>query len=125
MLLGNVKLSILNFYYVIFQNYIDNKHFPFAFVLEIYLNFSIVMFFSEDMFVGTEWPVRRWTSGNRFTEPEDVSSPLSKSTRHLLVPDQRYYYNRFGEEVNNFITNGHTKGKQKNRIKLYSRKDFK
>lgn len=60
--------------------------------------------------VGTEWPVHRWTSGNRFTEPEDVSSPLSKSTRHLLVPDQRNSYSHYEDEISNLITSGHPKG---------------
>ncbi|RZF33915.1 hypothetical protein LSTR_LSTR012257 [Laodelphax striatellus] len=54
----------------------------------------------ENMMVGTEWPQHKWTSVNRFTEPEDVSSPMSKSTRHLLIPDQRYYYsNQVDEHV--------------------------
>ncbi|XP_033609084.1 agrin isoform X4 [Cryptotermes secundus] len=60
----------------------------------------------EDMFPGTEWPLRRSTS-HRFTEPEDVSSPLYKSTRHLLVPDppnQRYYYNSHNEDEANSLT---------------------
>lgn len=29
-----------------------------------------------------------------FTQPDDSNSPLSKSTRHLLGPDPRYYYER-------------------------------
>lgn len=62
------------------------------------------------MLAGTEWPLRHWTSGFRFTEPEDVSSPLSKSTRHLLVPEPRHYYNRHGQEINHFITPGKNRG---------------
>lgn len=67
------------------------------------------MCFPEDMLAGTEWPVK-WTSGFRFTEPEDVSSPLSKSTRHLLMPEPRQYFNRHGTEVNHFITPGKNRG---------------
>jgi coxsackievirus/adenovirus receptor len=62
--------------------------------------------FLEDMFPGTEWPLRRST-GHRFTEPEDVSSPLYKSTRHLLVPEppnHRYYYNSRNQDEGNSIT---------------------
>lgn len=29
-----------------------------------------------------------------FTQPDDSNSPLSKSTRHLLSPDPRFYYDR-------------------------------
>lgn len=43
------------------------------------------------MFPGTDWPVRRYTP-LQFTQPDEVNSPLSKSTRHLLVPDSRFYY---------------------------------
>ncbi|KAL1493054.1 hypothetical protein ABEB36_011193 [Hypothenemus hampei] len=45
----------------------------------------------EDMFPGTDWPLRRYTP-LQFTQPDEVNSPLSKSTRHLLVPDSRFYY---------------------------------
>jgi hypothetical protein len=67
---------------------------------------GISWFILEDMFPGTEWPLRRSTA-HRFTEPEDVSSPLYKSTRHLLVPDppnQRYYYNSRNEDEANSLT---------------------
>lgn len=37
--------------------------------------------------------MRRYTP-LQFTQPDDSSSPLSKSTRHLLMPDSRYYYER-------------------------------
>lgn len=47
------------------------------------------------MFTSTDWPVRRYTP-MQFTQPDDANSPLSKSTRHLLVPDPRYYYERSG-----------------------------
>nr|CAD7199575.1 unnamed protein product [Timema douglasi] len=60
----------------------------------------------EEMFSGTEWPMRRSTA-HRYTEPEDVSSPLYKSTRHLLVPDPpslRYYYNSRQEETNSLTS---------------------
>lgn len=42
---------------------------------------------------GTEWPLKRSTS-HRYTEPEAISSPLYKSTRHLIYPDHRFIYNR-------------------------------
>ncbi|CAG2057628.1 unnamed protein product, partial [Timema podura] len=61
---------------------------------------------NEEMFSGTEWPMRRSTA-HRYTEPEDVSSPLYKSTRHLLVPDPpslRYYYNSRQEETNSLTS---------------------
>lgn len=45
------------------------------------------------MFPGTDWPVRRYTP-LQYTQPDDSNSPLSKSTRHLLMPDPRYYYER-------------------------------
>ncbi|XP_067005728.2 agrin-like [Anabrus simplex] len=60
----------------------------------------------EEMFPGTEWPIRRSTA-HRYTEPEDVSSPLYKSTRHLLVPEvpnHRYYYNSRNQEEANSLT---------------------
>ncbi|KAJ9599102.1 hypothetical protein L9F63_010416, partial [Diploptera punctata] len=60
----------------------------------------------EEMFPGTEWPLRRSTA-HRFTEPEDVSSPLYKSTRHLLVPEvpnHRYYYNSRNQDEANSLT---------------------
>jgi hypothetical protein len=62
--------------------------------------------FVEDMFASTEWPLRRSTA-HRFTEPEDVSSPLYKSTRHLLVPDPpnyRYYYTSRNQDEANSLT---------------------
>lgn len=51
--------------------------------------------FTEDLFAGTDWPIRRYTP-LQFTQPDDSNSPLSKSTRHLLVPDPRYYYEKTG-----------------------------
>lgn len=48
---------------------------------------------TDYIFPGTDWPVRRYTP-LQFTQSDDSSSPLSKSTRHLLVPDPRYYYER-------------------------------
>lgn len=45
------------------------------------------------MFPSTDWPVRRYTP-LQFTQPYESNSPLSKSTRHLLVQDPRYYYER-------------------------------
>lgn len=47
------------------------------------------------MFASTDWPIRRYTP-LQFTQPDESNSPLSKSTRHLLVPDPRYYYERSG-----------------------------
>lgn len=54
--------------------------------------------FADYIFPGTDWPVRRYTP-LQFTEPDDSNSPLSKSTRHLLVPDPRYYYERGGSNI--------------------------
>lgn len=50
------------------------------------------------MFPSTDWPIRRYTP-LQFTQPDDSNSPLSKSTRHLLVPDPRYYYERSGSSI--------------------------
>lgn len=50
------------------------------------------------MFPSTDWPLRRYTP-LQFTQPDDSNSPLSKSTRHLLVPDPRYYYERSGSII--------------------------
>lgn len=49
--------------------------------------------FSDDPSVNTDFPVKRYTAV-QFTQPAAAISPLSKSTRHLLVPepDPRYYY---------------------------------
>ncbi|CAH0561782.1 unnamed protein product [Brassicogethes aeneus] len=52
----------------------------------------------EDMFPSTDWPIRRYTP-LQFTQPDESNSPLSKSTRHLLVPDPRYYYERSGSII--------------------------
>ncbi|XP_057656608.1 agrin-like isoform X3 [Diorhabda carinulata] len=41
----------------------------------------------------TDWPYSGVNS-QQFTQSDEISSPLSKSTRHLLVPDPRYYYER-------------------------------
>ncbi|XP_065165794.1 agrin-like isoform X2 [Atheta coriaria] len=46
-----------------------------------------------DQITGTEWPLRRYTP-LEFTQSDDANSPLSKSTRHLMVPDPRWYYER-------------------------------
>lgn len=49
--------------------------------------------FSDDPMVNTDFPVKRYTAV-QYTQPAAAMSPLSKSTRHLLVPepDPRYYY---------------------------------
>ena len=49
--------------------------------------------FSDDPTVNTDFPVKRYTAV-QYTQPAAAISPLSKSTRHLLVPepDLRYYY---------------------------------
>lgn len=49
--------------------------------------------FSDDPMVNTDFPVKRYTAV-QYTQPAAAISPLSKSTRHLLVPepDPRYYY---------------------------------
>ncbi|XP_017763694.1 PREDICTED: agrin-like [Eufriesea mexicana] len=47
----------------------------------------------DDPLVNTDFPVKRYTAV-QYTQPAAAISPLSKSTRHLLVPepDPRYYY---------------------------------
>ncbi|XP_054001386.1 agrin-like isoform X3 [Hylaeus anthracinus] len=47
----------------------------------------------DDPMVNTDLPVKRYTAV-QYTQPAAAISPLSKSTRHLLVPepDPRYYY---------------------------------
>ncbi|XP_051154479.1 agrin-like isoform X3 [Leptopilina boulardi] len=47
----------------------------------------------DDPSVNTDFPVKRYTAV-QFTQPAAAISPLSKSTRHLLVPepDSRLYY---------------------------------
>ncbi|XP_046614325.1 agrin-like isoform X1 [Neodiprion virginianus] len=47
----------------------------------------------DDPMVNTDFPVKRFTAV-QYTQPAAAISPLSKSTRHLLVPepDSRYYY---------------------------------
>ncbi|XP_015598499.1 agrin isoform X2 [Cephus cinctus] len=47
----------------------------------------------DDPMVNTDFPVKRYTAV-QYTQPAAAISPLSKSTRHLLVPepDPRYYY---------------------------------
>ncbi|CAG9816696.1 unnamed protein product [Phaedon cochleariae] len=50
----------------------------------------------DDPIPSTDWPSRRYTP-LEFTQPDESNSPLSKSTRHLMVPDPRYYYERSGD----------------------------
>ncbi|XP_023288194.1 agrin [Orussus abietinus] len=47
----------------------------------------------DDHLVNTDVPMKRYTAV-QYTQPAAAISPLSKSTRHLLVPepDPRYYY---------------------------------
>lgn len=59
--------------------------------------------FTEDGFPGTDWPLRRYTP-LQYTQSDDSNSPLSKSTRHLLMPDPRYYYERPGQLNKNGAT---------------------
>jgi hypothetical protein len=49
--------------------------------------------FSDDPMVNTDFPVKRYTAV-QYTQPAAAISPLSKSTRHLSIPDpdSRYYY---------------------------------
>lgn len=42
---------------------------------------------------GTDWPVGQYTP-MQYTQPDEPHYPLSKSTRHLLTPDSKYYYSR-------------------------------
>lgn len=50
--------------------------------------------------VNTDFPVKRYTAV-QYTQPAAAISPLSKSTRHLLVPepDPRYYYTHRVQET--------------------------
>ncbi|CAG9855043.1 unnamed protein product [Phyllotreta striolata] len=48
----------------------------------------------KDDIQSTDWPYSNVNNPQQFTQPDEISSPLSKSTRHLLVPDPRYYYER-------------------------------
>ncbi|XP_011499741.1 PREDICTED: agrin-like [Ceratosolen solmsi marchali] len=55
----------------------------------------------DDSMTNTDFPVKRFTAVH-YTQPAAAISPLSKSTRHLLVPepDARYYYtNRAHQET--------------------------
>lgn len=61
---------------------------------EFFQNYSL----ADNIFPGTDWPIRRYTP-LQFTQPDDSNSPLSKSTRHLLVPDNRYFYERGGNII--------------------------
>ncbi|XP_014210808.1 agrin-like [Copidosoma floridanum] len=47
----------------------------------------------DDSMTNTDFPVKRFTAVH-YTQPASAISPLSKSTRHLMVPepDARYYY---------------------------------
>ncbi|XP_076388607.1 agrin isoform X4 [Megachile rotundata] len=47
----------------------------------------------DDPMVNTDFPAKRYTAV-QYTQPAAAISPLSKSTRHLLIPepDPRYYY---------------------------------
>ncbi|XP_076277738.1 agrin-like isoform X5 [Lasioglossum baleicum] len=47
----------------------------------------------DNPMVNTDYPVKKYTTV-QYTQPAAAISPLSKSTRHLLVPepDPRYYY---------------------------------
>ncbi|XP_023317624.1 agrin-like isoform X1 [Trichogramma pretiosum] len=54
----------------------------------------------DSMTANTDLPVKRFTAMH-YTQPDAAISPLSKSTKHLMVPepDARYYYtNRAGSE---------------------------
>lgn len=62
-------------------------------VLTIKSNFFFLIVEDQLPATGTEWPLKRSTS-HRYTEPEAISSPLYKSTRHLIFPDHRFIYNR-------------------------------
>lgn len=43
----------------------------------------------EESISGTDWPMRRYTP-MQYTQPDDGNGHLSKSTRHLLVPEPKY-----------------------------------
>ncbi|XP_018333493.1 agrin isoform X1 [Agrilus planipennis] len=52
----------------------------------------------DDTLPGTELPFRRYTP-LQFTQSDESNSPLSKSTRHLMVPDLKVYYERAGSYI--------------------------
>ncbi|XP_058793471.1 agrin-like isoform X2 [Phymastichus coffea] len=53
----------------------------------------------DDSMTNTDFPVKRYTAVH-YTQPAAAISPLSKSTRHLMVPepDARYYYTHRAHE---------------------------
>nr|XP_024219435.1 agrin-like isoform X3 [Halyomorpha halys] len=57
----------------------------------------------EETIGGTEGPVRRWTSYSQYTLPDDIASPLSKSTRHLLTDK----YHLPGRNRDVYVVEGH------------------
>ncbi|CAH0382273.1 unnamed protein product [Bemisia tabaci] len=65
----------------------------------------------DEVLTGTDWPVKLggWTSAQHFTDSEALSSPLSKSTRHLL-PEHRYYYTNKDsipeDDISGFVSAG-------------------
>lgn len=72
--------------------------------------------YADEVLTGTDWPVKLggWTSAQHFTDSEALSSPLSKSTRHLL-PEHRYYYTNKDsipeDDISGFVSaGGPTKG---------------
>lgn len=68
--------------------------------------------------VNTDFPVKRYTAV-QYTQPAAAISPLSKSTRHLLVPepDPRYYYtHRAHQETITIDRDNLKQGKKKNSL---------
>lgn len=76
--------------------------------------------------VNTDFPVKRYTAV-QYTQPAAAISPLSKSTRHLLVPepDPRYYYTHRAHQETITIDRDNLKhGKKKRNVpfsKLFMR----
>ncbi|XP_067207512.1 agrin-like isoform X4 [Linepithema humile] len=64
----------------------------------------------DDPMVNTDFPVKRYTAV-QYTQPAAAISPLSKSTRHLLVPepDPRYYYTHRDHQETITIDRDHLK----------------
>jgi len=71
--------------------------------------------------VNTDFPVKRYTAV-QYTQPAAAISPLSKSTRHLLVPepDPRYYYTHRAHQETITIDRDNLKhGKKKRKSPLF------
>jgi len=76
--------------------------------------------------VNTDFPVKRYTAV-QYTQPAAAISPLSKSTRHLLVPepDPRYYYTHRAHQETITIDRDNLKHGKKHSLNLkHDKKTF-